>query len=292
MLAVGTRLLIQLHQWGIDKRSCDHRVDADPDEPARMHKPAVALVGDAAPILRAPDRARCRRTTPSAPSRSDEMQERQAKWRGSVCRSSRRSSPSSRRSAPNCRRTASSSTRSRRSALRRALHCRSTSRAHSFRPAIRTISAGAMRPRSARRTRGATCRWSVDQRRRRLHVHGNELATAMRHRIPLVAIVFADGAFGNVRRIQQEAFGNRLIACDLANPDFVKFAESFGAAADARSDRRNCARRCGRRSSGATADPDRDAGRTHAEPLGIHLMPQACADHEAGCRRPTADRVM
>ena len=35
---------------------------------------------------------------------------------------------------------------------------------------------------------------------------GNELATAMRHGIPLVAIVFADGAFGNVRRIQQEAF--------------------------------------------------------------------------------------
>jgi len=35
--------------------------------------------------------------------------------------------------------------------------------------------------------------------------------------------VFADGA-----RIQEEAFGNRLIACDLANADFVKFAESFG----------------------------------------------------------------
>jgi acetolactate synthase-1/2/3 large subunit len=52
----------------------------------------------------------------------------------------------------------------------------------------------------------------------------------MRHRIPLVAIVFADGAFGNVRRIQEEQFGNRLIACDLANPDFVKYAQSFGAA--------------------------------------------------------------
>jgi acetolactate synthase-1/2/3 large subunit len=59
---------------------------------------------------------------------------------------------------------------------------------------------------------------------------GNELATAIRHRIPLVAVVFVDGAFGNVRRIQQEQFGNRLIASDLANPDFVKYAESFGAA--------------------------------------------------------------
>jgi acetolactate synthase-1/2/3 large subunit len=62
----------------------------------------------------------------------------------------------------------------------------------------------------------------------------NEMATAMRHRIPLVTVVFNDGAFGNVRRIQEERYGNRLIASDLANPDFVAFAESFGAAADAR----------------------------------------------------------
>jgi acetolactate synthase-1/2/3 large subunit len=57
----------------------------------------------------------------------------------------------------------------------------------------------------------------------------NELATAMRHRIPLVTVVFNDGAFGNVRRIQQENFGNRLIGSDLANPDFMAFAKSFGA---------------------------------------------------------------
>jgi acetolactate synthase-1/2/3 large subunit len=60
----------------------------------------------------------------------------------------------------------------------------------------------------------------------------NELATAVRHRIPLVAVVFNDGAFGNVRRIQAEQYGNRLIACDLANPDFLRFAESFGATAE------------------------------------------------------------
>ena len=59
----------------------------------------------------------------------------------------------------------------------------------------------------------------------------NEMATAVRHRIPLVTIVFSDGAFGNVRRIQEDRYGNRLIASDLANPDFVAFAESFGAAA-------------------------------------------------------------
>jgi acetolactate synthase-1/2/3 large subunit len=60
---------------------------------------------------------------------------------------------------------------------------------------------------------------------------GQELATAMRHHLPVVAIVFDDGGFGNVRRLQAEQFGNRLIACDLANPDFVAFAQSFGMAA-------------------------------------------------------------
>ncbi len=58
-----------------------------------------------------------------------------------------------------------------------------------------------------------------------------ELATAMRHNLPVVAVVFDDGAFGNVRRIQEHQYGNRLIACDLANPDFVAFARSFGAGA-------------------------------------------------------------
>ena len=54
-----------------------------------------------------------------------------------------------------------------------------------------------------------------------------ELATAMRHNLPVVAVVFDDGAFGNVKRIQAERFGNRLIAHDLANPDFHDFARSF-----------------------------------------------------------------
>jgi len=58
-----------------------------------------------------------------------------------------------------------------------------------------------------------------------------ELATAVRHKLPVVAIVVDDGAFGNVKRIQAERFGNRLIAWDLANPDFVRFGESFGARA-------------------------------------------------------------
>lgn len=56
-----------------------------------------------------------------------------------------------------------------------------------------------------------------------------EVSTAVKYNIPLVAIVFADGAYGNVKRIQQERYNNRTIASDLHNPDFVKLAESFGA---------------------------------------------------------------
>jgi acetolactate synthase-1/2/3 large subunit len=53
-----------------------------------------------------------------------------------------------------------------------------------------------------------------------------ELATAARYEIPVIAVVFVDGAFGNVRRIQSEVFG-RCIGSDLCNPDFVKLAEAF-----------------------------------------------------------------
>ncbi len=57
-----------------------------------------------------------------------------------------------------------------------------------------------------------------------------ELATAVRHRIAVVFLVFNDNAFGNVRRMQQEIHGNRVIASDLANPDFLRLADSFGIA--------------------------------------------------------------
>ncbi len=56
-----------------------------------------------------------------------------------------------------------------------------------------------------------------------------ELSTAVRYGINLVTVVFNDGAYGNVRRTQDTAFNHRLIASDLHNPDFVKFAEAFGA---------------------------------------------------------------
>jgi acetolactate synthase-1/2/3 large subunit len=56
-----------------------------------------------------------------------------------------------------------------------------------------------------------------------------ELATAVQFGINLATVVFNNRSYGNVRRDQLEQYGARLIGADLTNPDFAKFAESFGA---------------------------------------------------------------
>ncbi|MGY8635477.1 thiamine pyrophosphate-binding protein [Bradyrhizobium sp. 14AA] len=55
-----------------------------------------------------------------------------------------------------------------------------------------------------------------------------ELATAVHHRINVVAIVFNNSAYGNVLRDQRQAYQGRYIGSDLTNPDFVRLADSFG----------------------------------------------------------------
>lgn len=57
----------------------------------------------------------------------------------------------------------------------------------------------------------------------------SELATAVQYGINVVTVVFNDSAYGNTNRDQVENFGGRIIGTELVNPDFVKFAESFGA---------------------------------------------------------------
>ncbi len=55
-----------------------------------------------------------------------------------------------------------------------------------------------------------------------------ELATAAQHRIAVVAVVFNNGAYGNVLRDQTQSYGGRTIGSELVNPDFVALARSFG----------------------------------------------------------------
>ena len=55
-----------------------------------------------------------------------------------------------------------------------------------------------------------------------------ELSTMVQQKIPLIAIVFNDNAYGNVKRIQETRFDNHTIASTLHNPDMLKLAEAYG----------------------------------------------------------------
>jgi acetolactate synthase I/II/III large subunit len=57
-----------------------------------------------------------------------------------------------------------------------------------------------------------------------------ELATAVQHRIDVIAIVFNNNRYGNVQHMQRALYGGRVIASDLRNPDFARLADAFGAA--------------------------------------------------------------
>jgi len=231
VLAVGTRMLTQFRQWGVDRDLAIIRIDADPKEHNRLHKPAVALTGDAKPILQAL-LAELPAHNAKRPSRQAEMQERQAAWRKRMAE----------KLAPQAAYLA---------AIRDELPEDGI-----FVDEVTQIGFAARlllpvyKPRTFlspgyQDNLGWGFATSLGAQHARpdvpvLSISGdggfmftaNELATAMRHRIPLVAVVFNDGAFGNVRRMQQQQYGNRLIGSDLANPDFVRFAESFGAGAE------------------------------------------------------------
>jgi len=228
ILAVGTRLLNPMVQWGVDKSLQVVRVDADPEEPARLHKPKVALVGDAAPILRCLIDALTKTNTRPA-ARRDEMLERQARWKARLQKLApqlafvdviRAELPEDGIYVDEVTQVGFAAR------LAFPAYKPRTFLSPGYQDNLGWGYATALGVQHARPDVPVV---SINGDGGFLYT-GNELATAMRHRIPLVAIVFADGAYGNVRRIQEEQFGNRLIACDLANPDFVKYAESFGAA--------------------------------------------------------------
>ncbi len=58
--------------------------------------------------------------------------------------------------------------------------------------------------------------------------NSSELSTAIKYGINVVTVVFRNDSYGNVARDLDEFFGGTYES-DLANPDFVAFAESFGA---------------------------------------------------------------
>jgi len=227
VLAVGARLLTPLREWGVDRELAIIRIDADAEEHNRQHRPAVALTGDAKPILQHL-LAELPKHNAKRASRNEEMQQRQAAWRKRF-----------EKLAPQI-------------AFLEAIRAELpedglfvdevTQVGFAARLALPVYKPRTFLSPGYQDNLGWGFATALGAQHARPDVPvvaisgdggfmftANELATAMRHRIPLVTVVFNDGAFGNVRRIQQERFGNRLIGSDLVNPDFVGFAESFGA---------------------------------------------------------------
>jgi len=57
--------------------------------------------------------------------------------------------------------------------------------------------------------------------------NAQEMSTAVKYGINVVAVVFNDEAFGNVSRDLDEAWGGTF-AAELKNPDFMKLADAYG----------------------------------------------------------------
>ncbi|HLH92412.1 MAG TPA: thiamine pyrophosphate-dependent enzyme [Xanthobacteraceae bacterium] len=237
VLAIGTRMLMQQRKvfsaepWGIDDDLAVIRVDADPTEPGRVRPPAVALIGDAAPILRRLIEALPAHNAKRR-SRRAELTKRQEAWRK---RLSEELAPQAafleamRAELPEDGIYVDEVTQVGFAArLLFPVYKPRTFLSPGYQDNLGWGFATAL---GAQHARPDVPVMSINGDGGFMFT-ANELATGVRHRIPLTAIVFNDGAFGNVRRIQQDLYGDRQIANDLANPDFVRFGESFGAAAE------------------------------------------------------------
>ncbi|MDR6756670.1 acetolactate synthase-1/2/3 large subunit [Mycoplana sp. BE70] len=59
-------------------------------------------------------------------------------------------------------------------------------------------------------------------------MHGQEFATAVRYRLPIITVVVNNGIYGTIRMHQERDYPGRVSATDLTNPDFAAYAISFG----------------------------------------------------------------
>jgi acetolactate synthase-1/2/3 large subunit len=229
VLAVGTRLLIQFREWGMDRDLKIVQIDAGPKADNRPYKPAVALTGDAKAIAQHL-LAELPSWNAKRASRTPEMEERQAAVRKRLGKLAPQIAflEAIRAELPEDGIFVDEVTQIGFAArLAFPVYKPRTFLSPGYQDNLGWGFATALGAQDARRDVPVVSITGDGG----FMFTASELATAMRHRIPLVTVLFNDGAFGNVRRIQQERFGNRLIASDLTNPDFVAFGKSFGAEA-------------------------------------------------------------
>jgi len=59
-------------------------------------------------------------------------------------------------------------------------------------------------------------------------MNGQEFATAVQHRLPIIALVADNACYGTIRMHQEREYPGRVSATDLVNPDFAAYARAFG----------------------------------------------------------------
>ncbi len=63
-------------------------------------------------------------------------------------------------------------------------------------------------------------------------MYPQELSAAVQHKANLITIIVNNGIYGTIRMHQEKRFPGRVVATDIANPDFVVLSQSFGAYAE------------------------------------------------------------
>jgi acetolactate synthase-1/2/3 large subunit len=58
---------------------------------------------------------------------------------------------------------------------------------------------------------------------------GQELATAVHYKLPVIVVLVNNGIYGTIRMWQERSFPGRVYGTQLTNPDFAAYARSFGA---------------------------------------------------------------
>jgi len=228
ILAIGTRLYWQQGNWGVDDDLPIIRLDIDPEAINRLRHPACALLGDAAVTLRAlaaelEGQPAMWRPNPDLPAVRAAFAERLTRHEPPMgfLRAIRAALPVDGIFVEDVTQIGFASR------LAFPVHSPRTYLSPGYQDALGWGYGTALGAQAAAPERKVVLATGDGG----FMFQAAELATAVRHRLPVVAVVFDDGAFGNVRRIQAQQYGNRLIASDLINPDFVKYAESFGMAA-------------------------------------------------------------
>ena len=228
VISIGCRLQHERMTWGLDEQLAIIHVDIDPTELTRVGKPDIGIVADAAGATRLlldkiPAHNRLR------PSRTEEMEALKAEFQTQF----------EARLGPQMEWVA---------ALRAALPedgflvDEFTQVAYACRVGFPTYGPRMLVSPGYQGTLGYGYATALGVQvahpdKQVLSINGDggfmytmpELATAVHHGINVVAVVFADGAYGNVMRMQKELYDNRVIGSEFTNPDFVKLAESCGA---------------------------------------------------------------